>query len=335
MVSRKLGTKWFLLLGILVIFFGSLVYGLAKPVKPTTKDIAYVSIKPGMTADTIGNLLYERNLIENVFVFRIIAKIHGLDNTLKAGDYSFTRDMSVMQIVDKLARGEITQRQITIPEGYTVDQIVLLFKEKQIGDPVKFKELARSFIPYSYMAANAATVYPVEGYIFPDTYDIGSGATEEEILALMVNEFDKRFNAEMKQQANQLGLSIRDVVTLASLVEKEARIDSDRPIIAGVFLNRLKNNMPLQSCATIQYILGYPKPELTIQDTEIDSAYNTYQHSGLPPGPIANPGLASIQAVLNAADTDYLYFVADKKGHHRFSKTYEEHLSAIEQVQKE
>lgn len=333
-IPQKIAAKWILLVGVIAILFGSFVYGLAKPVNSASKDITYVSIKSGMTADTIGNLLYEQSLIKNVLAFRIVSKIHGLDSKLKAGDYSFTKDMSVMQIVDKLARGETAQKQITIPEGYTVDQIALLIKEKQLGDPDKFKKLARNFIPYAYMTANSSTVYPVEGYIFPDTYEIASGASEEELLTMMVTEFDKRFSQEMRERAEQIGLSNREVIVLASLVEKEARIDSDRPIIAGVFLNRLKHSMPLQSCATIQYILGYPKPELSIQDTEIESAYNTYQHSGLPPGPIANPGLASINAVLYSTDTDYLYFVADKQGHHHFSKTYEEHLTAIEQVQK-
>lgn len=130
-----------------------------------------------------------------------------------------------------------------------------------------------------------------------------------------------------------MGLSLRDVVIMASLVEKEAKLSEERPLIAGVFSNRVKQSMPLQSCATIQYILGYPKAELSIQDTQIASPYNTYQIMGLPPGPIANPGSAAIKAVLFSDQTDYLYFVADKEGRHHFSKTYEEHLVAINQVQ--
>jgi len=147
-------------------------------------------------------------------------------------------------------------------------------------------------------------------------------------------QFDKQFTESMRLKARENGLSIKDVVILASMVETEAQLPSDRPIIAGVFLNRLKQNMPMQSCATIQYILGYPKAELTVQDTEISSPYNTYQHMGLPPGPIANPGIASINAVLYPQNTDFIYFVADKQGAHHFSKTYEEHLKAIEQVSK-
>jgi UPF0755 protein len=150
----------------------------------------------------------------------------------------------------------------------------------------------------------------------------------------MLRHFDSQFSPQMRARAQELGLSDQAVITLASLVEKEARLPEDRRIIAGVFLKRLRIGMPLQSCATIQYILGYAKPELTIEDTQIPSPYNTYLNLGLPPGPIANPGLASIQAVLYPAETNYLYFVADKNGAHHFSETYEEHLALIEQVRK-
>ena len=148
----------------------------------------------------------------------------------------------------------------------------------------------------------------------------------------MTKEFNDKLTEEMRERANQMGLSIRELVILASLVEKEAQVDEDRPIIAQVFMNRLKEHMPLQSCATIQYILGFPKPELSLQDTKIESPYNTYQNMGLPPGPIANPGVESIKAVLYSTPTDYLYFVADKNGKHHFSKTYEEHLLAIDRI---
>ena len=151
---------------------------------------------------------------------------------------------------------------------------------------------------------------------------------------MMTTQFDRQFTEKMRARADEMKLSIKDVIILASLVEKEAQLPADRPIIAGVFLNRLKLDMPLQSCATIQYILGYPKAELTVADTERPSPYNTYQHMGLPPGPIANPGIAAINAVLYPEKTDYVYFVADPKGAHHFSKTYDEHLVAIEQVSK-
>ena len=170
--------------------------------------------------------------------------------------------------------------------------------------------------------------------MFPNTYRITKETTEEEILSMMTLQFDQQFTGSMRTRATEIGLTIKDVMILASLVEKEAQLPSDRPLIAGVFLNRLQQKMPMQSCATIQYILGYPKPELTVLDTEIPSPYNTYQHMGLPPGPIANPGIAAINAVLYSEKTDFLYFVADKQGAHHFSKTYEQHLITIEQVSK-
>jgi UPF0755 protein len=240
--------------------------------------------------------------------------------------------MTVGQIVDKLAKGETAYRQFTIPEGYTVDQIAKLLESMKLASAAKFKAAAVNFAPYDYMISSAEVTSSSEGYVFPDTYRVASGATEEQLLKMMVSQFNDQFTPQMRQKAADLGLTVRETVILASLVEREAQVPQDRPIIAGVFMARLKLGMPLQSCATIQYILGYPKPELTVQDTEIPSPYNTYLNVGLPPGPIANPGMASINAVLNPAQTDYLYFVADKNGAHRFSKTYEEHLAAIEQV---
>ena len=154
----------------------------------------------------------------------------------------------------------------------------------------------------------------------------------KEILSLMTNDFDTRMTAGLRARAKEMDLSIYELVILASLVEKEARYDEDRPIIAQVFLKRLKMNMPLQSDTTIQYLLDAPKEDVTYADTEIDSPYNTYQHYGLPPGPIASPGMDAIEAVLYPADTDYLYFVADRQGHNHYSKTYDEHLEIVERV---
>ena len=152
------------------------------------------------------------------------------------------------------------------------------------------------------------------------------------ILQMMTRNFDDRLTSGMRERAKAKGLTIYDLVTLASLVEKEARYEEDRPIIAQVFLSRLAIGMPLQSDTTIQYLLDAPKEDVTYADTEIESPYNTYQHNGLPPGPIANPGMDSIEAVLYPAKTDYLYFVADRQGHNHYSKTYGEHLEIVERV---
>ncbi|HEY3424083.1 MAG TPA: endolytic transglycosylase MltG [Negativicutes bacterium] len=325
--------KWLVVVTLVSIFFGGIVYGLAKPVVSNAKDAIIITVKPGMAADDIGTLLYQQGIINNPFIFHMVARMQGMENSLKAGDYALTPDMTVPKIVAILSKGDSAYRQLTIPEGYTIEQIANLLQEKQLGSAVNFKSAAKNFAPYEYMNASKPDVkYKAEGYVFPDTYRISRGITEEQLLSMLVMQFNKEFTPALQTRASEIGLTIREVVILASLVEKEAQLERDRPLIAGVFLNRLRKDMPLQSCATIQYILGYPKPELTVQDTEIDSAYNTYQHMGLPPGPIANPGMAAIQAVLFATDTDYLYFVADRQGAHHFSKTYEEHLATIEQV---
>jgi len=320
---------------IAVLSIAAIGYGLPQPVDNPVGDSVTIVVKSGMTTQTISDMLYERGIIKSGFVFRVVARIKGLSNTLKAGEYTFNKDMSIIEMVGVLGRGETENKDLTVPEGYTINQIAELIEQKKMGSAQKFRDAAASFAPFDYMISSSPVVYKAEGYVFPDTYKIATDATEAQILEMMVNQFDSKFTPEMRQKANNLGLSIREVVILASLVEKEARVADERPVIAGVFRNRIKAGMALQSCATIQYILGHPKSELTIQDTEIPSDYNTYLHPGLPPGPISNPGLASINAVLNPVKTDYLYFVADKKGeHHRFSRTYTEHLAAIEQENK-
>jgi len=291
-----------------------------------------VTVLPEMTAKEIGAVLYQNGVIHSAALFRIIAKVQGVENSLQTGDYALSYQMSTSEMINKMVRGETAYRLLTIPEGYTVEQIAQLLDAQGLGDGANFRALARQLAPYSYMVEQPEIIYPAEGYVFPDTYRITRGMTEETILKMLLANFDEKLTAGMRERAKVLGLSLHQVVTLASLVEKEAKLEQERPVIAGVFFNRLKQGMPLQSCPTVQYILGYPKAELTIADTQIVSPYNTYQNPGLPPGPIASPGMAALRAVLYPADTPYLYFVAAKDGSHRFSTTYEEHLAAVDAV---
>lgn len=329
-VSKKV------ILGILtvaIISFGAILgWTLSQPVS-SKGEAVLVTVEQGTPAKLIAEELQKQNLIKNAFIFRLAAKFQGLENSLQAGEYSLSPAMSIRQMLLMMSQGQTAYQQITIPEGYTVDQIADLLSAKKLASPTKFKALAKTFAPFPYMAANPNTKYTVEGFLFPDTYRLARGTSEEALLTMMVKQFDASLTPEYRQRAAELGLSLRELITMASLVEKEAQLSEDQPIIAGVFANRLKLNMPLQSCATIQYILGNPKAELTIQDTQILSPYNTYQNMGLPPGPIASPGSAAIKAVLFADKTNYLYFVADKQGKHHFSTTYDEHLAAINQVQ--
>jgi UPF0755 protein len=329
------GYRWHFILAVsLLVLVSAILYAQSYNVATGAKPIV-VTIKPGMSSDDISQLLVRKGIIGNEYYFRFLVRMKGLGNSLRAGEYDFTPGLTTGQVLDTLASGENVRTEITIPEGYTIDQIAKLLDKTHVLSGKKFKELAKNYAPYDYMKSDRKDIiYRAEGFAFPDTYEIDGGMTEAQLLKNMVQQFNKEFTPAMRARAASMGLSIRDTIILASLVEKEAKLSKDRPVIAGVFLNRLKIGMPLQSCATIQYILGYPKPELSDKDTQIPSPYNTYLHNGLPPGPIANPGLASIKAVLNPAHTDYLYFVADKYGAHHFSKTYAEHLKMVAEVMK-
>lgn len=331
-LSNSVMTKSILAVAVISFFIAGLLYGAAQPISFNSSEPVTIIIKQGMSANDIAALLRQQGLIKNTVSFRLYVHWQGLANSLQAGEYSFTPDMNMQKMIAMLAKGEVAYRQFTIPEGYTVDQIAALLESKQIANAAKFKAAAKNYQPFAYIEADARVSYQSEGFLFPDTYRVPRGISEEELLRFMTTEFDRHFTAAMRDKAKQHGLTMREVVILASLVEKEAQVEKERPLIAGVFLNRIRQAMPLQSCATIQYILGYPKAELSIKDTEIPSPYNTYLNMGLPPGPIANAGMASIMAVLEPAATDYLYFVADSKGVHHFSRTYEEHLITIEQV---
>lgn len=336
-VKQRLPKSLFIVcLAFIVVMF--LFYGYFSSYKSApanalkaTNDV-YIRVVEGMNAEKIANNLYQKGVIDSVLKFRLLAKVNGLDSSLKAGSYTFNSAMSYEEIIRILVEGKTSAFNITIPEGYTIDQISKLLEEKGIAKSDEVQEISKNYAPYDYITGAPNVKYRVEGFLFPDTYEIANNQKAQDVLKMMSKQFDEQFNEEMRTRAADMGLSIRNVIILASLVEKEAQDDKDRPIIAQVFINRLRAFMPLQSCATIQYILGQPKAELSVQDTKIESPYNTYQNMGLPPGPIANPGIASIKAVLYSEPTEYLYFVADKDGKHHFSKTYEEHLQAIDRI---
>ena len=331
-LSKLLIMKCIAAMACIAILLGGYIYNMAQPVSSLPGAPVLVNIKSGMSAADIGSVLYRQGLIKNIAVFRALIHVQRLENSLQAGEYSFTSAMSVQRIITMIVKGEVTYLQFTVPEGFTIDQIAKLMEEKQLVTATNFKQAAKDYLPFDYIQPANNVNYKPEGFLFPDTYRVPRGSKEVDLLRVMTDQFNRLFTADMRNRAKEQGLSVREAIILASLVEKEALVAAERPIIARVFMNRLKQGMPLQSCATIQYILGYPKAELTIKDTELPSPYNTYQNSGLPPGPIANPGLASIKAILFPAETDYLYFVADKSGKHHFSKTYEEHLAAIDVI---
>jgi len=217
---------------------------------------------------------------------------------------------------------------ITVPEGLTVLQIAELFESNGFETKNEFLETAQNIeLPFEYIDA-PGDYKRLEGFLFPETYNIPQSYNSEKIILLMINEFDKVFTEEYKKRADELGFSIKEITTIASLIEREARVDSERPLVSSVIHNRLEINMPLQIDATIQYILGKQKDRIYYKDLEIKSPYNTYQNTGLPPTPIAVPGKACIKAALYPEDTDYFYYRTknDGSGEHYFSETFNEHI---------
>ncbi len=326
-------------IGAILIFADPSIAHIQKPVQdetPTENIVdeekrINIKIRDGLSTAEIADRLAEKGVIDSSLRFRIFSRLYGYDDKFRPGAYTFTAGMSDDEVFEKLLTGEKQFVRFTIPEGFGVKEIAERLYNLDLADKEEFLKAAEDFTPYDYMRKRQNVFYAAEGFLFPDTYNVESDMEVDEILNLMTKTFDERLTPAMRSRAERMGLSVYDLITLASMVEREVRFPEDRPIVAQVLLKRLKLNMPLQTDATLQYLMEVPKEEVSIEDTQIDSPYNTYQHTGLPPGPIANPGMASIEAVLHPADTDYLYFVADKLGHNHYAYTYEEHLNLVNQ----
>ena len=284
------------------------------------------------TGTEIADMLYEHGLIRSTQVFKLWLALSGTGSKLQSGHYQIPNKVSVHELINLLQEGHVESIKLTIPEGYTVGDIAIALEKAQIMKASDFLAEAKTFVPYPYMKGTKPTTYPVEGFLFPSTYEVPVGATPKDVILMMSEQMNRYLTPAVKKQIQAQHMSIHDFVTLASIVERESLYDADRPTIAGVFKKRLAHGIPLQSDATISYVLGYAKENVTLGDTQLQSPYNTYVSKGLPPGPIANPGKKALDAVLHSEDTDYLYFVADKDGHNHFSKTYEEHLAEVHKI---
>ncbi len=305
---------------------------------PSATESTILEIPSGSTTKAIGKLLEEKGIILNEEAFVAKVKSLGVANELKAGNYQLSASMSVEDIVNVITSGKTyTERvKVVIPEGYEVRQIIDRLEQAGLIDRATFEdELVNGQFDYPFIAGIDRTTR-LEGYLFPATYQFSKDISEHDIINQMLRAFDKVFDQSYYEKAKALNMSVEEVITLASIIEREAMVTEERAIVSSVFHNRLIKPMRLQSCATVQYVLGERKEVLSIKDTQIDSPYNTYKHNGLPPAPIASPGKASIDAALNPAQTDYLFFVTTNNGDgsHYFSRTLEEHNAAIKKSKK-
>ena len=303
----------FSLIFLITILFVTAIYF---PLEENSATQKVVDIPSGTNAKEIVIVLEENEIIrKNNYTFRILTKLLKLEDQLKYGEYNLNPSMNMLQILDKLVKGEVIVYKITIPEGYTSTQIAELLDKKEVAEKETFLKLAKD------------SEKSWEGYLFPDTYEVPKKYGAKNMSEVMLSNFNQiAIKNKFKGKAEEIGFSLDEIIILASIIEKEARFSEEKSKVSSVFYNRLEIGMKLQSCATIQYILETPKEILDENDLKIDSPYNTYLYKGLPPGPICNPGLDSIMAALEPEEGDYLYFVLGENGRHIFSKTYQEHL---------
>lgn len=311
-----------------------LLLALVVPVSwgPAEKEVA---IPRGASFHEITRRLNEAGVVRETTILRAAARFKGLDSRIRHGTYAFPARVSGLDVIEYLRQGRIIEQKVTIPEGFTSFQIADILAEKKFFPREEFLRAVKD--PVVIRDLGIPTDFPsLEGVLFPDTYSIPKGAAVEEVVQMLVEKY-KRVWAGLRERAKAQGLSEREFVTLASIIEKETGAESERALVSAVFRNRLARRIPLQSDPTVIYALLMERRfggNLTRRDLQHDSLYNTYRYPGLPPGPIANAGARSFEAVLSPAKVDFLYFVSRNDGTHQFSKTLREHNAAVDRYQR-
>jgi len=317
-----------LILVLFVAFAIWFTWAALLPVKP--RETTFVLLRPGWTTRHIARELQQQGVIRSSTAFLFVDYLRGV-RILRAGEYKFDQPANAVDILGRLSRGDVYARTVVVPEGYNMFDIANAVEQAGLGPAADFLIAARSdLFLVRDIDPNAKSL---EGYLFPDTYQFTRIDSAHDIAAAMVHRF--------RQQAQSIGLlgrsEVHQIVTMASIVEKETGDANERPLVAGVYYNRLARNMPLAADPGVIYaalLSGRYRGTIYASDLQFDSPYNTYKYAGLPPGPIANPGLASLQAAMRPAHTDFLYFVSDNNGHHRFARDLEEHARNVAQYRR-
>ena len=313
---------------LVVLAGGSLLWArqrLVTPYRGFAGAEQFVQIEPGMGVAAIASRLADSGVVPDRVTFRLAARLSGADRSLKAGEYRFAEPATPGAVVDRLVRGDVYARGVTFPEGLTIAEMAPLFERSGLGSAEDFLGAAADT---SLIARVDDSARSLEGYLFPSTYTLPRHAGATGLVTAMVTQFERVFDSGIRAEADARGLTPRDVVVLASLIEKETAQPAERPLVSAVYHNRLAIGMPLQCDPTVIYAMmraGRWRGNIRRADLQMDSPYNTYRYSGLPPGPIAAPGRASLEAAVRPAQVKYLYFVSRNDGTHVFAATLAEH----------
>jgi UPF0755 protein len=330
---RRLLLLFALILGLAAVAATSLVLLTRTRYKGYSGTEQFVEVAAGAGTKAIGERLVDAGVIRDRTTYRAALLLGGQARRLKAGEYRFDRPMTPLEVLAKIGRGDVYVIIVTFPEGLTIADMARIFEDHGLGPASAFERAARDPALVREIDRHARDL---EGYLFPETYALPRRTEPARLVRMMVDQFRRVFTPEMQQAADERGLSVHEAVTIASLVEKETARPDERPLVAGVYENRLRIGMGLQCDPTLIYALqraGRYTGSLRRADLAFDSPYNTYRYSGLPPGPIAAPGAASLDAAVNPARTDYLYFVSRNDGSHEFARTLDQHSRNVQKFQ--
>jgi UPF0755 protein len=290
-----------------------------------------VEIPRGAALSGVAGILESAGVIRSARAFELLARFREQAGALRAGEYAFAPNLRAAEVLDRLAAGAVMTHRVVVPEGLRMEEVAARIEAAGLGSAAEFLSVAREPAMAAGLGIQGASL---EGYLFPETYELAKGIPAREIVHLMVDHFFAVWRG-VEPQATAKGLSMHDVVVLASLVEKETAAAQERPLVAAVFLNRLERGMRLETDPAVIYgIANFDGNLRRVHLADVTNPYNTYQHAGLPPGPIASPGAAALRAVVDPAEADYLYFVARKDGTHQFSRSYGDHVRAVNRFQR-
>ncbi|WP_234121065.1 endolytic transglycosylase MltG [Clostridium hydrogenum] len=337
MEIRRFITKKLIAILVSVLIVIVIIIGYANSVMKypfSVNNKARFEVKKGDNLYTVINKLNEKSLIKNRTLLKVYVKYKKIPGEIKPGFYSIKAGESINSLIYDMKNGifDETYVKVTIPEGFEISKIADTLDEKGIISKDKFLKACTEYKLPSYIKDDNNRKYKLEGYLFPDTYEFKKNTDGKIIIDTMLSRFDAVMMSIKKESTNKIS-DLDNIVTMASIIEREAEVQNERAVIASVFYNRIKENMKLQSCATVEYALGYHKDKLTYNDLKVKSNYNTYLVNGLPEGPICSPGKQSILAAINPENTNYIYFVSKNNGTHFFTNNYNEFLKVKKQTQ--